>query len=608
MDEQNKNLILATALSFLVIMVWTVFFSPVPDPQMEQGAPQDVQSQPAQGSDIAAAPPADGAGTGGISASEAEASGTRDEALSNSQRISIETPRIKGSLSLVGGRVDDLKFVDYLETQDEGSDPVTLLSPAGGPNAYYVIYGWLSADGDADNVPGSRTEWSIESGDVLTPSTPVTLSWESPSGLIFRRAISVDDNYLFTVVQSVENASSNALKLAPYGIVARHGEPDVEGFFISHEGVTYSGDGELGEIDYNDMPDFATSEGAGVVEKIKVEESGWIGFSDKYWMTTLLPAPGQTFTAAAKYTSSSDTYQTDMRLPLMDVPAGGSAEISTSLFAGAKEWETINGYEKSNGFNQFEDSIDWGWFFFITKPMFKVLHWLYGVIGNMGWAIIGLTFVIKLLLLPLAYKSFVAMAKMKKLQPEMEKIKEKVGDDRQKLQQEMMALYKREKANPAAGCLPILVQIPIFFAIYKVIFVTIDLRHAPFFGWINDLSAPDPTSWMNLFGLLPYEIPGFLGLLSIGVFPILMGVTMWLQQKLNPAPTDPTQAMIFAWMPWVFMFMLGGFASGLVIYWVANNTITFIQQYLIMRSQGIDPNVFGNILQGFKKPKPEGDE
>jgi len=291
----------------------------------------------------------------------------------------------------------------------------------------------------------------------------------------------------------------------------------------------------------------------------------------------------------------------------MEIAAGGSAEITTSLFAGAKEWETIRNYENNKGFNQFVDSIDWGWFFFITKPMFQVLHYLNALIGNMGWAIIGLTFVIKLILLPLAYKSFVSMAKMKKLQPEMEKIKERVGDDKQKLQQEMMALYKREKANPAAGCLPILVQIPIFFAIYKVIFVTLELRHAPFFGWIQDLSAPDPTSWMNLFGLLPYEIPGFLALLSIGVFPILMGITMYMQQKLNPAPTDPTQAMIFAWLPWVFMFMLGGFASGLVIYWVANNTITFAQQYLIMRSQGIKPDVFGNILSGFKKDKPEQD-
>ena len=607
MDEQNKNLILATALSFLVIMVWTIFFSPTPEPQVDQTAPQSAQDGQTAPSDLAAAPPVEGGATTGDIAAGTTVDSSRDDALATSARIDIITPRVTGSLSLIGGRIDDLKFVDYLETLDKTSDPVTLLSPAGGPNAYYALYGWSSAAGNIEDVPGARTEWSVEAGETLTPQTPITLKWQSPSGMVFRRAISIDENYLFSITQSVENPTGEAVKLAPYGIVARHGEPNVEGFFISHEGVTYSGDGELRELDYNDMPDFTVQEGAGVVEKFTVEESGWIGFSDKYWMTTLLPEPGQTFTGAAKYTSTSDTYQTDMRLPLMDVPAGGTAEITTSLFAGAKEFETIRNYQRELGFNQFEDSIDWGWFFFITKPMFQVLHWLYGVIGNMGWAIIGLTFVIKLILLPLAYKSFVAMAKMKKLQPEMEKIKERVGDDKQKLQQEMMALYKREKANPAAGCLPILVQIPIFFAIYKVIFVTIDLRHAPFFGWIQDLSAPDPTSWMNLFGLLPYEIPGFLGLLSIGVFPILMGVTMWMQQKLNPAPTDPTQAMIFAWLPWVFMFMLGGFASGLVVYWVANNTITFVQQYLIMASQGVRPDVFGNILSSFKKKKPEAD-
>jgi len=608
MDEQNKNLILATALSFLVIMVWTLFFSPPPpDPQLDQTVAGNSDTSISLSGDVAVAPPVEGTTTGQTAVETGNLIETREDALATSDRVDIVTPRVIGSLSLTGGRIDDLKFVDYLETLDKSSDPVTLLSPARGPNAYYALYGWSSAAGAIDEVPGARTQWTIESGDVLTDQSPVTLKWTSPSGLVFRRIISIDENYLFSITQSVENPTGETVKLAPYGIIARHGEPETIGFYILHEGVVRSTDGEIGEIDYNDMPDFATAEGAGVVEKIAVQENGWIGFTDKYWMTTLIPDPGQPFTAAAKFTNGSSTYQTDMRLPLMEIAAGGSAEITTSLFAGAKEWETIRNYENNKGFNQFVDSIDWGWFFFITKPMFQVLHYLNALIGNMGWAIIGLTFVIKLILLPLAYKSFVSMAKMKKLQPEMEKIKERVGDDKQKLQQEMMALYKREKANPAAGCLPILVQIPIFFAIYKVIFVTLELRHAPFFGWIQDLSAPDPTSWMNLFGLLPYEIPGFLALLSIGVFPILMGITMYMQQKLNPAPTDPTQAMIFAWLPWVFMFMLGGFASGLVIYWVANNTITFAQQYLIMRSQGIKPDVFGNILSGFKKDKPEQD-
>jgi len=607
MDEQNKNLILATALSFLVIMVWTIFFSPVQEPLPDQTTIEAPTGTESESTDLATAPPVEGTGNVGTETLGQGANASRADALATSERIQISTPRVIGSLSLLGGRIDDLKFVDYRETLDETSDPVTLLSPAGGPAAYYAIYGWTSADGRNEDVPGARTLWTVASGDTLTPQTPVTLAWTSPSGLRFTREISIDENYLFSVKQSVENTTSEPARLAPYGIVARHGEPETIGFYILHEGVVRSSDGEIGEIDYNDMPDFTTSEGAGVVDKIKVEQNGWIGFTDKYWMTTLIPNPGQSFTSAAKFSAASNTYQTDMRLPLMEVAPGATADITTSLFAGAKEWETIRNYEQDNGINQFIDSIDWGWFFFITKPMFQVLHYFNLVIGNMGLAIIGLTFVIKLLLLPLAYKSFVAMAKMKKLQPEMEKIKERAGDDKQKLQQEMMALYKREKANPAAGCLPILVQIPIFFAIYKVIFVTIELRHAPFFGWLQDLSAPDPTSWMNLFGLLPYEIPGFLGLLSIGVLPILMGVTMWMQQKLNPAPTDATQAMIFAWMPWVFMFMLGGFASGLVLYWVANNTITFVQQYLIMASQGVKPDVFGNIISGFKKSKPEND-
>jgi YidC/Oxa1 family membrane protein insertase len=323
-------------------------------------------------------------------------------------------------------------------------------------------------------------------------------------------------------------------------------------------------------------------------------------------MSVLVPAADQPFTAVTKYTEPNDTFLTEMRLPAEVVPAGGTAEISTSFFAGAKEWATIRDYQREMNIFRFVDAIDWGWFWFLTKPIFRVLHEMHKLIGNMGLAIIGLTFVIKLLLFPLAWKSFVSMSRMKALQPEMEKIKERVGDDRMKMQQEMMALYKKEKVNPAAGCLPILLQIPIFFSLYKVIFVTIELRHAPFFGWIRDLSAPDPTSWINLFGLLPWATPAVtspLHIISIGVWPILLGISMWLQQKLNPTPTDRTQAMIFAWMPWIFMFMLGSFASGLVIYWVANNTITFVQQYWIMRSQGVQPNVLGNILGAFKKTR-----
>ena len=447
---------------------------------------------------------------------------------------------------------------------------------------------------------------------MLTETTPVTLVWDNGQGLVFRRVVAVDANYMFTITQSVENLSGSEVRLQPYGIIARHGTPpDLRGFYILHEGAIMVADGTLVETSYRNIAgeDFDPAERA-AASTVEVAQNGWIGFTDHYWMSTLIPPAGQSFTAVTKHNPTSDTFQTDIRLPVMAVAPGEIAEATTSLFAGAKEWSTIRDYQQAMNIDRFVDAIDWGWFFFLTKPIFIVLHYMNQVLGNMGWAIIGLTFVIKLILFPLAYKSYVAMSKMKLLQPEMEKIKERVGDDRMKMQQEVMALYKSAKVNPAAGCLPILLQIPIFFSLYKVIFVTIDLRHAPFIGWIHDLSAPDPTSILNLFGLLPWAAPdptSIFFILSIGVWPILLGVSMWLQMKLNPAPTDKTQAMVFAWMPWIFMFMLGSFASGLVIYWVANNVITFVQQYTIMRSQGVKPNVLGNMLAGLKKKTRKAD-
>jgi YidC/Oxa1 family membrane protein insertase len=367
-------------------------------------------------------------------------------------------------------------------------------------------------------------------------------------------------------------------------------------------------DGTLAEIKYDDVEEypFNAREGA-PAEVTQVTENGWIGFTDHYWMTTLIPATGSPFKAVAKFDPQRGIYQTETVQPTQTVEPGQTASAETRLFAGAKEWATIRNYQNEQGVDRFLDSIDWGWFFFLTKPIFAALHWLHAVIGNMGWAIIALTLLIKALVLPLAYKSYVSMAKMKELQPQMEKIKEVAGDDRQKLQKEMMELYKREKVNPAAGCLPILLQIPIFFSLYKVIFVTLELRHAPWIGWIKDLSAPDTSSLFNLWGILPWAAPepgSILALIFIGILPLCLGISMWLQQKLNPSPTDPTQKMIFAWMPWVFMFMLGSFASGLVLYWIANNMITFSQQYLIMRSHGHKPDVFGNIASSFKRAKP----
>ena len=602
MDEQNKNLILATVLSCVVLVVWLYIFPPAS--QVENFVDNDTNTlSPSNSSstdlDLAATP--------AIQVSKEE---SRELALQKSDRITIDTPRLRGSISLNGGRIDDLQLLDYNVRLNDESEKVTLLSPAGAPNAYFTMYGWAPAGSlSFEDVPGATTNWSVDGNNILTESTPVSLVWKNTTGLTFRRDISIDENYLFSIIQSVDNKSGSAVRMRPYGIIARKGEPDTRGFFILHEGIVRFQDGELDELDYSDLEDFefSANERANVEEK-SVKASGWIGFTDHYWMTTLAPKQGDTFQTAAKYSAERDTYQTEFRYPVVSIDNNSFYSVETNLFAGAKEWAAINKYEKSQNIEKFVDSIDWGWFFFLTKPIFRVLFWLNGMIGNMGWSIVGLTLIIKAILFPLAYKSHVSMARMKELQPEMEKIKERAGDDRASLQKEMMKLYKEKKVNPAAGCLPILLQIPIFFSLYKVIFVTLALRHEPWFGWIKDLSAPDPTSWINLFGLLPWGSPdptNILGIISIGVFPILMGVTMWMQQKLNPAPTDKTQAMIFAWMPWIFMFMLGSFASGLVIYWVANNTITFIQQYTIMRTQGVKPDVLGNIFSNIKLPKRE---
>jgi len=607
MDDQNRNLILATALSFLVILVWFLLFPP-PEPQSDPNAVSIVDSgDPAATAEMALPPPAaDGDPSVTLDAEQATA-----VALSEAARLPIETPEVEGSISLIGGRIDDLSLRQYRETLDEDSPIVRLLSPVGGEEPYYALYGWApGGDLGFDQVPGANTEWSVESGEILTPETPVTLVWENGSGLVFRRTIAIDENFMFSVTQSVENTGAGAARLAPYGIVARHGLPDdLQNFFILHEGVVRKSDGQLDEIAYDDVPDldFVQREAA-AAEIVEVEADGWIGFTDKYWMTTLIPGADQPFTSVTKYVAAADIYQTEARLPAMTVEAGQRVEVTTQLFAGAKEWETIRNYQNEGGIERFLDSIDWGWFYFLTKPIFWLLHNLNVLIGNMGLAIIALTVIIKAALFPLAYKSYASMARMRELQPQMEKIKERVGDDRQKMQQEMMELYKREKVNPASGCLPILLQIPIFFSLYKVIFVTLELRHAPFFGWLQDLSTPDPSSIFNLFGLLPWDAPeptSLLALIFIGILPILLGISMWLQQKLNPQPTDPTQAAIFAWLPWVFMFMLGGFASGLLVYWIANNTITFAQQYIIMKRHGYTPDLFGNIRSSFKRKKPE---
>jgi len=604
MDDQNKNLILATVLSGLVILAWVTFFPPSTPPTPDTA--KSTASSTQTGSQVAETPTAAGAPSSTAPELTSTPKETRAVALAKTPRVAIDTPSLKGSISLIGGRIDDLSLKGYHVTVNPKSKIVTLLSPAGGPEPYYTIYGWAPVGNlGFKDVPGATTPWVLESGTKLTPTTPITLSWNNGKGLIFRNTYSVDDQFMFSVAQSVTNNTDVPLKASPYGIIARQGNPKVIGYYILHEGMVAAADGKLEEIKYKDIKKLDPLE-TGVGEETNVKKGGWIGFTDKYWMTTLIPANGQKFKQVTKFLPASTIFQTDIRMPIMTIAPGKTDTMKTSLFAGAKRYETILNYQEKMHIGQFVDSIDWGMFFFLTKPIFRVLHFMNNLIGNMGVAIISLTIMIKALLFPLAYKSYVSMARMKELQPEMAKLKERAGGDRQLQQQEMMKLYKEKKVNPAAGCLPILLQIPIFFSLYKVIFVTIELRQAPFFGWIRDLSVPDPTSVLNLFGLFPWGTPAptsFFHIFSIGVFPILMGISMWLQQKLNPAPTDKTQAQIFAWMPWVFMFMLGRFASGLVVYWVANNTITFTQQYIIMRTQGVKPDVFGNILSSLRRGK-----
>ena len=600
MDDNNKNLILATGLSLAVLLVWMYFFPPAEPPVTEDPNATTATQTAAP----TAAAPLSTTSTGETTQAEAPAV--------QAETVAIETARLKGSISLQGGRINDLSLKDYRETQSPDADIVHLFKPRSEPGGYYALYGWAPGAGlSLDQVPGANTIWSLETGDALTEASPIILAWDNGAGLTFRREVSVDANYIFTVKQTVENTGAGTVSLSPYGILARHGEPvDLKNFFILHEGLISMTDSELTETSYDNMVDFEFNQTEGAkAESISVAENGWIGFTDHYWMATLIPSQNSGFKAVGKYDDRRGIYQAEAVMPTQTIAAGQAITVDSQLFAGAKEWATIRAYEREGGITGFLDSIDWGWFFFLTKPIFALLHYLNELIGNMGWAIIGLTVIIKIVLFPLAYRSYASMAKMKELQPQMEKLKEAAGDDRQKMQQSMMELYKKEKVNPAAGCLPILLQIPIFFSLYKVIFVTLELRHAPWVGWITDLSAPDPSSILNLFGLLNYATPSpdsFFFIFSLGVLPIILGVSMWLQQKLNPAPTDPTQQMIFAWMPWVFMFMLGSFASGLVAYWIANNLITFIQQYSIMRFHGYKPDVFGNIKSGFKrKPKEE---
>ncbi len=567
MDQ--RNLFLAIGVTLAIIIAWTMLY------EQPRGREQQAQlaTQPTDAPSVRPSVP--GAGGGATTAQAPTA--TREQTLAETPRLAIDTPRLKGSIALRGGYLDDLILRDYHETTDPTSPPITLLSPVGGEHPYFAEFGWVSTDGNPA-LPDRDTLWQADR-DILTVDAPVTLSWDNGSGLVFKRILSVDRNFLFTVRQVVENAGAESVSLAPYGLVSRWDTPDVQSFYILHEGPIGAFDGVLVEEDYDDVQD----DGSFTFKSNAEKPGGWIGITDKYWLVALMPDQQAQLEGKIRYVGDGtrDKYQTDfVRLDLAPIAPGESIEVTTNIFAGAKEVKLIDSYAETLEIVRFDRAVGFRWLYFLAKPMFYVLDYFYGVAGNFGVAILLLTVVIKILFFPLANKSYRAMGRMKALQPKVTELRERLGDDKQKLHQEMMELYKREKANPMAGCWPMLIQIPVFFSLYEVLFITIEMRHAPFFGWITDLSAPDPTTIFNLFGLIPWTPPT---MLMIGAWPLLMGISMFLQQKINPQPADPMQAKIMMSLPFVFTFILAGFPAGLVIYWAWNNTLSIAQQWVIMK-------------------------
>ena len=497
----------------------------------------------------------------------------KEKVLLNSERITFNNGKISGSINLTGAVIDDLVLLKYRESLDINSNKISFLNPIGSKNSYYLDTGWASNDKNI-NLPNSDSLWSANRNS-LNGTNSVTLSWTSDQNITFEKSISLDDNYLFNVEQKIINKSDLIFEAYPYGSSNRKGEPEMQEFFILHEGPISITDSVLKEYSYEDLRDD---------KKIKFSsEGGWIGITDKYWQTAIIPDQNEQITQTYSYEYNQDSYQTNIVGTKISVERNSQISHNFKLFAGPKVLEVIDDYMKKYNIQEFDRSVDFGWLYFLTKPIFNVLIFLNGYVGNFGYAIMLFTLLMRICFFPLAQQSFKSMAKMKKLAPEMKNLKEQYGDDKAGLQKEMMALYKKEKANPIAGCLPILLQIPVFFALYKVLFVTIQMRHAPFIGWIHDLSAPDPLGLLTAFGLFDWNVPGILQMINIGVWPILMGLSMFLQQKLNPQPVDKVQAKIFMFLPLVFTFVLGGFAAGLVIYWTTNNVLSMAQQYVIQR-------------------------
>ncbi|PHS74718.1 MAG: membrane protein insertase YidC [Rhodospirillaceae bacterium] len=586
----NRNLFLAIVISVVILLGFEFFY---PKPPVQQAAVTEQAASAGSAPTQASAPQASanqsqiptvpGAvpSTPKIQAAMAAAAVVDNitTLLNDPARVSITTPSVTGSISLRGGRIDDLILNAYTETLDANSPKIRLLTPRGAQNAYYAEHGWIAPQGVA--VPSTDTLWKADRT-VLDPHTPVNLTWDNGQGLTFKRTISIDKDYMFTITQSVANATNTALTMNPYGLVSRWGTPETSGLYILHEGPLGVFEQTLEEVDYSDLQDDGQMSFPSV--------GGWVGFTDKYWLTALVPDQKAKINARMLYSKTGmiEKYQSDFVGEAMVVQPGGSAVSTTHFFAGAKKITVLDQYVDQYGIENFDLAIDFGIFYFLTKPIFYAMNWLYSYIGNFGVAILLLTVGIKAVLFPLANKSYTSMSRMKKLQPEVKKLQERFKDDKMRLNQEMMALYKREKANPAAGCLPILVQIPIFFALYKVLLVTIEMRQAPFFGWIQDLSVRDPASIWTLFGLIEWDHLAVIPMpLDIGVWPIIMGFTMWLQQRLNPQPTDPIQAKVFFYLPFIFTFLLASFSAGLVIYWAWNNTLSILQQWAIMKRMGV---------------------
>ena len=564
----NKNVFVAIALSMSVLLFWGAFFE-TPKNQIEQKTNNQIQEK----TENSITPSANQAPS--INQLTVEKKVSRDESINNSDRIRIENENIIGSISLEGGLIDDISFKNHKQ-KVEGSKNIEFLNPAQTENGFYAESGWASI-GNKIKVPTKNSKWKVEGNKVLTDKSPVILKWNNKEGVIFKKKIELDEKYLFKISQEIQNNSSQSVELYPYAQITRNKVPDdIQNFYISHEGFIGVFDDELKEDDYDDIEDNKI---------VRETNEGWLGITDKYWMTVLVPEAGKNFKSTYQY---NDSFKANYIInEPVKINANSSGVNSLRLFVAAKEVETIDAYAENQNIKKLDLVIDWGWFYFFTKPLFFVIDYLFKFSGNFGFAIVLITLAIRALFFPLANFSFRSMAKMKAVTPEMQRLKELHKDDKVKLQQEMMALYRKEKINPASGCLPVLIQIPFFFAIYKMLFISLEMRHQPFFGWIKDLSAADPTSIFNLFGLIPWDPPSFM---IIGIWPILMGASMWVQQKLNPAPADPIQAKIFAFFPLFLTIILASFPSGLVVYWTVNNILTIAQQWVINKNTKVKTN------------------